>query len=375
MNRSASTGDWPTAMRAAVLTGHGGPDRLVMRSDVAVPSPGPGSALIRVGACGVNNTDINTRIGWYDRSVETATGDVEPTSTPGSGVARGGWNGALAFPRIQGADVCGRVMAAPGAGVSLVGRRVLVDPWVRVNDDPLDPASSGYLGSEHDGGFAEFVCVPLANIHEINSPLTDEELSSFPCSASTAENMLRRVRATAGDTVVVTGASGGVGTHLVQLAHLRGARVVAVVSRSKGDAVADLGADVVVARESADVVAEVGEAAGGGRVDVVADVVGGSAAFAGWLDLLRPSGRYITAGAIAGPIVPLDLRTLYLKDLELHGVTAFPPRLFADVVGLVERGALRPVLARVYPLEEIHAAQAFFAEKHHVGSISISVAT
>ena len=136
-------------MRAALLTGHGGPERLVVRDDVAVPEPGPGSVLIAVAACGMNNTDINTRVGWYGASAGSATEEVGNDVT----VDDIGWNGALQFPRIQGADICGTVVRiGPSSDGSLLGRRVLVDPWIRLTDDPFDTTATGYVGSECDGG-------------------------------------------------------------------------------------------------------------------------------------------------------------------------------------------------------------------------------
>ncbi len=358
-------------MRAALLTGHGGPERLVVRDDVVVPEPAAGEVLIAVSACGMNNTDINTRVGWYGSSVVEATREVDD----GMAVDDGGWNGALRFPLIQGADICGTVVrAGQRSAASLVGRRVLVDPWIRLTDDPLDITTTGYVGSECNGGFAEFACVPAVNVHPIESALSDAELATFPCSGATALNMLRRVRVAPGETVLITGASGGVGSLAVQIARALGARVIAVGAASKREQLLALGADVVIAREEGDLVEAVRSAAGG-SVDVVADVVGGAEQFPELLSVIRRRGRYVTAGAIAGAIVPLDLRTLYLNDLELHGVTAFEPQLFADLVGLIETGAIRPVLARVFPLEEIRSAQAFFVAKTHVGSVVISCAT
>ena len=355
-------------MRAALLTGHGGPEKLVVRDDVAVPEPGPGSVLISVAASGINNTDINTRVGWYGASTDVATSEMEDGRT----VDDVGWNGALRFPLIQGADICGTVVGVgPDSERSLLGRRVLVDPWIRLNNDPLDTTATGYVGSECNGGFAEFACVPAANVHPVESALSDVELATFPCSGATALNMLRRARVAPGETVLITGASGGVGSLAVQIARALGARVIAIGAASKREQLLALGADVVIAREEEDLVGAVRTAAGV-SVDVVADVVGGAGQFAALLAVLRRRGRYVTAGAIAGPIVPFDLRTLYLNDLELHGVTSFEPRLFADLVGMVETGAIRPVLARVFPLDQIRAAQALFVAKSHVGSIVIS---
>ena len=363
--------EMPAVMRAALLLGTGGPEMLEVRDDVPVPSPGPGDVLVRVAACGMNNTDINTRVGWYSRAVTSATAsegfaDADPDD---SAWGRSG----LSFPRIQGADICGVVVdVGEGADPGLVGRRVLVDPWLRDRDRPNDRELAGYLGSERDGGFAEFCTVPGENVYRVSVGLSDVELASFACSWSTAEHMLQRSGLGSGESIAVPGASGGVGSALVQLAKRRGARVVAIAGAPKLAAVRDLGADGLVARESSDVVAAAVEANGGG-FDVVADIVGGDS-FGGWLEALRRGGCYVTSGAIAGPIVELDLRTLYLNDLQLQGATVYAPQVFADLVGYIERGEVRPVVGGVYPLEEIRAAQQAFGAKSHTGSLVMTVA-
>ena len=357
-------------MRAAVLVGHGGPDQIVVRDDVAVPSPGPGEALIRVEACGLNNTDINTRVGWYSKSVTGATSSGGAGATDNNDTTWGG-NG-LQFPRIQGADPSGTVAAVgPGVDEHLIGLRVLVDPWIRDETEPGRRELAGYLGSECDGGFAQFCTVPARNVHPHSAPFSAVELASFPCSWSTAEHMLQRVGLRSGQSIAVTGASGGVGTALVALARLRGAQVVAVASKAKLDALRELGADAAVDRNDDDLAAAVVDA-NGGPLDVVADVVGG-VAMPEWLDALRRGGRYVTAGAIAGPMVQLDLRTLYLNDLELYGATVFEPQVFADLVGYIDRGEISPSVGATYELGDIHAAQAAFEHKEHVGAIVLTI--
>jgi len=360
----------PETMTALPLVGNGGPEMLVLRHDVVVPVPADDEVLVRVRACGMNNTDVNTRVGWYSKSVTAATGssgfDVEV-----DGDATWGGSG-LAFPRIQGADPCGEVVAVGSvADPALLGSRVLADGWIRDPGRPDDRSLAGYLGSERDGGYAQYCAIPVRNVYPIDVDLSDAELASFPCSWATAEHMLTRPGVSAGQTVVVTGASGGVGTALVQLARLRGARVVAVTSSAKFADVAACGADACVDRTSEDLVGAVIEAAGG-PVDVLADVVGGPD-FAPLLEVLRRGGRYTTAGAIAGPIVDLDLRTLYLNDLELYGCTVYEPPVFEALVGYIRRGEVRPVVAATYPLSDFHAAQEAFVAKAHTGAMVITV--
>lgn len=359
----------PETMAAMLLTGHGGLEKLVYKTDRPCPRPKAGEVLVKVGACGMNNTDINTRVGWYSPAVTagtTAEGGREGFAaiTEDSG----GWGGGIAFPRIQGADVAGEVVAlGDGAPAELLGRRVLIDTWLRDWSDPLNPEKFKYFGSEVDGGFAQYTTAPAHNVHPIESDLSDAELATFATSSITAENMLRRAEVTAGDLVLVPGASGGVGSALIQLVRRRDAVPIALCGGNKADEVKAIGAEAVLPRAPEDLKAALQAAVGRDSVDVVADVVGGPL----WpqlIDSLRRGGRYSCAGAIAGPIVRFDLRAFYLNDLVLSGATVIPPGLFADLVGYIARGEIRPLLAGTWDLAELRTAQEAFLEKKHVGN-------
>lgn len=359
-------------MRAMVLIGHGGPDRLVYREDWRKPSPAPGELLVRVRACGLNNTDINTRTAWYSKSVRAGTtGESNPTAQ-----GAGDWSGAgLRFPRIQGGDVCGVVEeAGSAADASLIGKRVLVEPCLWDLETPHDFSKARYLGSDQDGGFAEYVAIRRQAVHPIESDLSDAELATFPIAYQTAENMLTRAHAHEDDIVLIPGASGGVGSALVQLAKRRGARVVAVCSADKKRKITALGADAVFSREEMadDPAAALQTAIGRATISLVADVVGGDC-FPQWIECLAPGGRYTCAGAIAGPIVSLDLRTFYLHDLTFTGATISPPDVFPRLVKYIESGEIRPLLAQTYPLEQLHKAQEAFLAKRHVGNIVVTM--
>jgi len=348
-------------MRAVLLKGHGDTDQLEYRTDVPVPSPGAGEVLINVRAAAINNTDINTRIGWYSKSVSAATSATRAVAATS---ADSGWAGnALSFPRIQGADACGHI-AAVGRGVdpARVGERVLIDPVLREVS-----ATPRYFGSDTNGSFAEFTVVPASNARLVRSTLSDAELASFPCAYTAAENMLARAAVAAGERVLVTGASGGVGSAAVQLAKRRGATVVAIAERSKAAAIQALGASLVLPRD-----ADPLSALGRESIEVVVDVVGGNQ-LGQRLEVLARSGRYAIAGAIAGPLVALDLRTLYLNDLRLLGCTIPEPEVFASLIGYIERGEIRPVIGASYPLAEIVRAQHEFMRKSHVGKIVLTL--
>ncbi len=350
----------PPTMQAVILTGHGGPEKLVVRGDWPVPAYRATDVLIRVAAAGVNNTDINTRTGWYSKAV---TGDTA-ASAAGATAEDGGWAGVpLASPRIQGADICGRVVAAgDAADQTLIGRRVLVRTMQPAGDSAEGPVTVT-VGSEMDGGFADFVAMPAEMVVPVESGWSDTELASIPCAWSTAENMLERGGIGPGDRVLVTGASGGVGSAAVQLAKRRGAHVTAIAARAKHDFLERIGADVVIARED-HATAAIGRAS----VDLIVDLVGGP----DWPDVLaclKRGGRYVVSGAIAGPIVSLDLRDLYLNDWTLKGATWQPMAVLENLVRYIEAAEIRPVVAKTYPLSAIHEAQNDFVTKSHPGKL------
>lgn len=349
-------GNGPT-MHAIVTTGTGGYDKLEYRQ-VAVPVPGPGEVLVKVLAAGVNNTEINTRLGWYSSSVTNGTGDTSDDRNRPDG----GWNAATPFPFIQGTDCCGEVVGlGPGGDQTRIGQRVLVRPCMR--EHGFERMDNVWMGSDFDGAFAQYVKVPEGEAFKVDCDWSDAELATIPCAYGTAENMVHRAGVRAGQRVLIPGASGGVGSALVQLIKRRGAEVVAITTASKRSAVEEIGADRVLTRED-DPLQVLGEQS----VDVIIDNVGGPA-FGTLLKLLRRGGRYASSGAIAGPLVALDLRDMYLKDITLIGCTAWDEPVFPNLISYIEQGEIRPLLAATYPLEQIAVAQKAFQEKRHIGKI------
>ena len=361
MDRFDTSGHDKTMM-AVVTTGNGGFDKLDYRA-VPIPQPNAGEVLLRVLAAGVNNTEINTRLGWYSSSVTEstdATSDVH--SEKSEQKADGGWNEATPFPFIQGTDCCGRV-AAVGEGVDAarIGERVIVRACMRPNG--YDTMDNIWMASDFDGAFAEYVVVPASEAFAVDVDWSDAELAAIPCAYGTSENMLHRANVKAGEHVLVAGASGGVGSATVQLALRRGAKVTAISGASKHNQLRSLGAYHLLDRNE-DVVAALGEQS----VDVVVDNVGGPG-FPNMLKVLKRSGRFVSSGAIAGPIVSLDMRDMYLKDIQLIGSTAWDEPVFPNLISYMEKGEIRPFLAGKYPLSEIVQAQKDFLEKKHVGKL------
>ena len=359
-------------MRAIVLTGHGGLDKLEYHQDWPTPKPANGEVLVRVGACGLNNTDINTRTAWYSTSVTegiTAAGGKQGYDSADAG--SGSWgNASITFPRIQGADVAGRI-AAVGDGVDTarIGERVLLDPWILASGDWLDESRSQYFGSECDGGYADYSCIRSENAIRINTSHSDAELATFPCAYTTAENLVSRSGLRPGESVVIAGASGGVGSAAIQLCRLRGAKVIAIASPAKAERLEQLGANQVIDRGTDDLEAAIANAADG-KVDVALDVVGGNM-FMPLINSLRQGGRYSTSGAISGPLVEFDLRQLVYRDLQLTGATIVPPGTMHRLVSLIEQDLLKPLLAQTFPLKDLGKAQEMFMLKQHVGNVVV----
>ena len=201
-----------------------------------------------------------------------------------------------------------------------------------------------WMASDFDGAFAEFVKVPASEVFPVDCDWSDAELATIPCAYGTAENMLHRAGLTAGETVLITGASGGVGSAAIQLARRRGARVIAITSRDKLEAVKALGC-------------ETGAGARPGRRRACWE----RAASTSWSTMLRGQqfsqmpkllhrgGRYVSSGAIGGPIVSFDMRDFYLKDLTFIGCTAWDEPVFQNLISYIERGEIEPLLAGMFP--------------------------
>jgi len=354
--------DCKTTMKAVVTTGNGGYEKLDYR-DVPIPQLTANEVLLQVLAAGVNNTEINTRLGWYSSRITGSTqalttGEKEIQAARAQG--DGGWNEATPFPFIQGTDCCGRVVAvAPGADESLMGSRVLVRSCMR--SAGWDSLENIWIASDFDGAFAQFVKVPAIEVFPVNCEWSDAELGTIPCAYGTAENMVQRAKVAKGENVLIAGASGGVGSAAVQLAKRRGAFVTAIAGKAKLEKVKAIGADQVIARGESIV-----DCLGEKSVDVVVDNVAGPC-FGGMLKVLKRGGRFVSSGAIAGPLVELDMRDFYLKDLTLIGCTAWDEPIFPNLVSYIEKGEIMPLLAKTFPLKKIAEAQREFTQKKHVG--------
>ena len=352
----------PATMKAMVLTGHGGVDKLVYRDDVAVPQPAPGQVLVCVTATAKNNTDRKAREGLYPTKDKDEVASFQM-----------GGSATLTFPRIQGADVAGRV-AAVGEGVdpARLGERGLLDFNLYPDDRRDINLTPDYYGHGADGGFAEYVAVPSDQFHTVDkADLADAELAAMGmCSYQTALHMLTSANVVAGERVLVTGASGGVGTALIQLCRVMGAIPYALSTPDKAHALRELGAEAVLDRSDMDGFTDrVRELTGGAPLDAVMDLVGGDMTDR-FIDAMifdmkaRDSyPRLSIAGASGGNLSEIMWTRIYLYQVQVFGVSHGTREEAEQLIHWIRSGELKPVLHAAFKLSELHRAEDYFVSR------------
>lgn len=337
-------------MRAAIFEDFGGPD-VVKIQKVPIPEPGPGEVRIKVEAAAMNHLDL-----WVRRGL--------PIETP--------------MPHIGGSDIAGVVDAVgPGADEVPIGTRVVVDPsldysWYDGQDrgESFEEPPFRIIGEHTQGGFAEYTVVPAANLLEIPDGFSSTDAAAAGMVFVTAwRALVKRGRLRAGESVLITGASGGVGTAAVQVARRAGARVFAVtggvesVTRTQA-----LGADIVYDRFEVDFSREVWRDTYKRGVNVVFDTVGEEI----WPECLRAlsrGGRLVTSGATTGSRGVTELRLVFWKQLEIMGSTMGTPTEFREVMRLVFDGVFEPVVQEVMPLSDAARAHEILEEGQIIGKL------
>jgi NADPH:quinone reductase-like Zn-dependent oxidoreductase len=338
-------------VKAIAFTRHGGPE-VLENVDLPDPVPGPGEALVRVRACGINHLDL-----WV----------------------RNGLPGVMsAMPHVLGSDVVGEI-AALGEGVTglAVGAKTLVHPTLSCGECEACAAAEDnlcrkydVLGRRRNGGYAEYVTVPARNCLPYPERLSWEEAAAAPLVFLTAWHMLAgRAHVRAGEDVLVIGAGSGVGSAAIQVAKLLGARVIATASgAAKLERARTLGADELVDHASEDIAARVRALTQRKGVEVVVEHVGGRIFEAG-VEALAKNGRLVTCGATIGNKVSLDLNLLFGRHLALLGSWMGTRQEMLAVLAQLSGGALRPVLDRALPLAEARAAHELIAARGHFGKV------
>jgi alcohol dehydrogenase len=335
-------------MKAAVIYEHGGPERTVLEAAYPRPTPKPGWVLLRVRATSLNYHDIFTRRGM-----------------PGIRVP---------LPIIVGSDIAGDV-AELGDGVEHweVGQRVLVDPM------PTPGTEYRFIGEQFDGGRAEYCAVHASQLIPLPADVEYRHAASIPLAYATAYRMLHaRGQVQSGETVLVLGASGGVGTACVLLAKQAGARVIACVGNdSKRSRMSAIGADEIInyrrdnIRDAVWSMVGKPKRNGGGGVDVAVNFTGGKT----WNDTLRCvrlGGRMLTCGATAGFDESVDVR--YVWSFE-HSIIGSDGWRRSDIDALLELARTRqlvPVVETVLPLEAVHEAEQLLESREAFGKIVLA---
>ena len=331
-------------MRAVLTTGHGGREMLKLVDDHPAPVAGPDEAIVRVAATALNYHDIFTRRGM-----------------PGI---------AIPMPVIVGSDIAGAV-ASVGDGVAgwKAGDRVLVDPVI-LGDRPV------MIGETLDGGRAELVRVPAGQLLAVPDNVDLDAAAALPLAYATAHRMMMtRGRVAAGETVLVLGASGGVGAACVQLAKLAGAQVVACASStSKLDRLAAIGADHLIDYSKTDIASAVRaifgkpRLSGEGGVDVAVNFTGGDT-WEATQRCLSKGGRILNCGATAGYSVTTDLRYLFSFEQQMIGSDGWHRDDLTALLLLLAEGRLAPLIDCALPLADAAEAERMLEDREVVGKV------
>ena len=336
-------------MKAIRFHAHGGPD-VLRYEEAADPIAGPGEALVRVRACGMNHLDL-----WQRRGMERVR---------------------IPFPHISGAEVAGEVITAPNGEVA-PGTRVMLQPGLSCGRcvaclDGRDNECPQYdvLGYRSDGGYAETVKVPVQNLIAIPDSIGFVEAAAFPLTFLTAWHMLlTRANLRAGEDVLVIGAGSGVGQAAIQIARLHGARVFATAGTDDKLAKArQLGAYETINHTTGDVPAKLREFTAGRGVDVVVEHVG-IATWEGSIKSLARSGRLVTCGATTGHDARIDLRVLFARQISLLGSYMGRKAELLRAAQFFFAGEMRPVVDRTYPLAEAAEAHRRLEAREQFGKL------
>ena len=330
-------------MRAVVIHEHGGRDKLILE-EVPDPAPARGEILLRVKAVGLNYLDIFVRRGMPGLPID--------------------------LPRISGGDIAGEV-AALGEGVesTLVGQRLLIDPAITMPDGTL-----GALGESTTGGLSEYIAVSAENAIPLPDDVTYKQAAALPIAYGTAWRMLiTRGKLRAGESVLILGASGGVGTGAVQIAKMLGCQVFAAASSpDKLERLKRLGADYLVNYvEHTEFHRYVRGITDGAGVDVVVNYTGGGSWVRG-LKSLKHGGRVLTCGATAGFDPPTDIRYIWRKEMDIRGSDGWRRQDLIDLLDAVRQGKIIPVIGATLPLEETAEGHRLLEDREIFGKVIIT---
>jgi len=334
-------------MRAVLTTDHGDLSKLQYVEDYPMPTPEEDEAVIKIAACSLNFHDIFTRRGM-----------------PGI---------KIGLPVVVGSDISGEVTETGSDDTAhWIGKRVLLDPVFR------DGKRAGMIGETVDGGRAEYVAVPAANLVEIPDNVSFEDAAALPLAYGTAWRMMVTIaNVSAGERVLILGASGGVGVACVQIAKMKGAEVVACASsQSKLDRLKEIGADHVVDYTSTSYLDAIKEIYGkprldgSGGVDLAVNFTGGDT-MKETQRCVKLHGRIVTCGATAGYNVEIDARFWWSYEHKMLGSNGWMPEDLETLLAFISEGKMRPIIDKVLPLEETAEAERIIEDREVLGKILV----
>ncbi len=341
-------------MKAVVLHAFGGPEELKVE-ELPRPTAGPGEALVRVRACGVCHLDLIVRSGMRSRAT---------------------------LPRIIGHELSGEIVeVGPGVKGLSPGDRVASFNfqacgeclWCRRGRSSLCVHLKGDIGQGRDGGYSEYASLPGANLVRIPGALPFEHACLAACCFAPPYKAIRRVgRIRPGESVVVTGASGGLGMAAIQIAKKCGARTIAITaSPSKAEQVKAAGADEVIVTREGSFGDEVRNLTGGTGADLVVETVGGPV-FSGSLRSLARGGRYVILGELYGKPVEVNLALIILKEWEIYGLQSASRDDLEEILQFMHHTGITPTIWKTMPLDQAAEAHRQLANREAVGRIILT---
>jgi len=330
-------------VKAAAITGIGGPD-VVSVVDVDDPIARPGELVVQVEATSYNHIDALLR--------------TEDFGNP--------------FPLVPGSDVVGRVV---GGEDDATKGKVMVNPGIPCGACDMCSRQSTcryvrILGVHRSGGYGEFVSVPAAQCFRLPDSVDVDKAAAFPLVFLTAWRMLRtRARLAPGESVLIWGASGGLGSAAAAITRLLGGRTIAVVRHSEHvEALQRYAADFVIDSSTTDVLAAVMELTDGAGVDVVFEGPG-NPTFATSIQAVSQGGRIVTAAASGGKQVEMNVEDLYYRQISVLGSRMGYRHEFVEILNHFLAGRIAPLVSTVLPLSQARSAHQMAANGNRCGKM------
>ena len=341
-------------MKAVPIYSHGDPNVLKYEQDFPTPVPNSSEILIKVKYCGLNHLDIWTRLG-----------------IPGI---------TIGFPHICGSDIVG-ILEEEYTAIPK-GSRVLVYPGISCNDchncrNGAKTLCSNFsiIGglSNYNGGYAEYVTVPKTNIISLPHEISDEQAATLSISYLTAWNIVKKLQLKENETVLIYGASGGLGMAMIQVSKALGIRTISTISDdSKLNFAYDIGSDYVINRKKKDIALEIEKITRGIGVDAVVDNAGQKTLNTS-ISSVRRGGKIAVCGTTSGSVASFQIRTFYSKQIQLFGILIGSKLELLELINFINEKKIKPRIDSVFPLTQVQQAHNKLEKGEQLGKILIKI--